>query len=187
MLKIYLRKTALVVAILIGIVAQSSASKNYWNDIPVSVAKKTATTNIVFPEKFRSLSLNYEVLKSTLLSAPISDFYAAKGLNSVNIDIPMPYGSFETFKVLETPMMEEELAKKYSEIKTYTGVSVQNPQNIVKIDIGPYGFHAMVLSNDGRYFINPISNNTTTEYMSFYRRDLPSWANTFNCSIAAGL
>jgi|688.fasta_scaffold03837_28 hypothetical protein len=185
MLKVYIKKTALVVAILIGIVSQSSASKNYWNDITVSAAKKTATTNIVFPEKFRSLSLNYEVLKSALLTAPIADFYIAKGANSVNIDIPMPYGSFETFKVLETPMMEEELANKYSEIKTYTGVSIQNPHNIVKIDIGPYGFHAMVLSKDGRYFINPISNNTTTEYMSFYRRDLPSWANTFNCSTVA--
>ncbi len=181
----YIKKTAFIGAILVGIAFQSHASRNYWNDIPTSVAVKSVVGNKVYPEKYRALSLNYEVLKSTLLTAPKSDFFNSKKMIPVNIEIPMPYGSFETFQMIETPMMEEELAAKYSSIKTYTGVSIQNPRNTIKVDIGPYGFHAMVLSNEGRYFINPMSNFTTSEYMSFYRKDLPSWANTFNCSTIA--
>lgn len=181
----YIKKAAFVGAIILSFAFQSEASRNYWNDIPTGVAVKSVVGNKVYPEKYRALNLNYEALKSVLLTAPKTDFFNAKKSAPINIEIPMPYGSFETFQMMETPMMEEELANKYSDIKTFTGVSVQNPRNTVKVDIGPYGFHAMVLSNDGRYFINPMSNFTTSEYMSFYRRDLPSWANTFNCGTVA--
>lgn len=181
----YIKKTAFLGVFLLGIIFHVEASRNYWNDIAASVASKSVVGTKVYPEKYRALSLNYEALKSTLLLAPKADFFSSQKMTSVNIELPMPYGSFETFQMVETPMMEDALAVKYAQIRTFTGVSIENPQNTVKVDIGPFGFHAMVLSSNGRYFIDPISNYTTTEYMSFYRKDLPSWANTFNCNTVA--
>ena len=178
----YIQKTIIIGALLLSVSFQSQASRNLWTELAASTATKSLDASKVYPEKYRSVTLNYEGLKGVLNTAPKSDFYHLNRSAPVVVEIPMPYGSFETFTIVETPMMEEELANKYSSIKTYTGVSVQNPQNIAKIDIGPFGFHAMVISKEGRYFINPLSNATTTQYMSFYRKDLPTWANTFNCN-----
>jgi len=181
----YIKKTAIIGFFLLGLNVHSKANRNQWTELSQNVAVKSFDATKVYPEKYRALSLNYEALKGVLLSAPVSDFSSMNKSNAVIIEIPMPYGSFESYRIVETPMMEEALAKKYSTIKTYTGIGVENPGNTVKIDIGPFGFHAMVLSKEGRYFINPLSNATTTQYMSFYRRDLPTWANTFTCATVA--
>lgn len=185
MFKKYIKQTVILGALLILISSHSEASRNLWSELSATSAVKSLDANKVYPEKYRAVSVNYEMLKSTLLSAPKSEFFYAKSSNPTVVELPMPYGSFESFQIMETPMMEEALAAKYPSIKTFTGVSLQNPQNTVKIDIGPFGFHAMVLSKEGRYFINPISNISTSQYMSFYRKDLPSWANTFNCGTVA--
>lgn len=185
MFKKYIKQSVILGALLMLISSHSEASRNLWSELSTTSVVKSLDANKVYPEKYRAVSVNYEMLKSTLLSAPKSDFFYAKSSNPTVVELPMPYGQFESFQIMETPMMEEALAAKYPSIKTFTGVSLQNPQNTVKIDIGPFGFHAMVLSKEGRYFINPISNNSTTQYMSFYRKDLPSWANTFNCGTVA--
>lgn len=182
MLKKYITKVTLVCVAIIGMHTNTYASNNNWSDVTSTQASKMLSTSKVYPERYRTLDLNYEAMKAQLLQAPAQEASHAMKLSAVVIEIPMPYGSFEKFNIVETPMMEAGLAAKYSNIKTYTGTSVENPSNIVKIDIGPYGFHAMVLSADGRYFIDPLSNATTTTYMSYYRKDLPTWANTFNCS-----
>ena len=182
MFKIFIQKSTFTLALCLGIVLNSQASRNQWLDIPSSSTTKSMDRNKVYPEKYRTLTLNNEVLKTVLNSAPKANQINTSVANKVTIEIPMPYGSFETFQIVETPIMEEELASKYSNIKTYSGQSIDNPQNTIKMDIGPFGFHAMVLSKDGKYFIDPISNYTTTQYMSYYRRDLPTWANTFSCN-----
>lgn len=182
----YIKKATCVLAILcIGIGQSNASNSNYWTDISPSSVNRTNTSSKVYPEKFRALSLNYEAIKSELQKAPVSTVQNFSRMNAIVISVPMPYGNVENFKVVETPMMEDGLAAKYSGIKTFTGVSIENPSNTAKFDIGPFGFHGMVLSDEGRYFIDPISNYTTTEYMSYYRRDLPTWANTFTCGTVA--
>jgi hypothetical protein len=185
MLNKFVKKSVLVGLIIFSITSQTRANNSYWNDVPSTSLNRITDGTKVYPDKFRSLNLNYEALKAVLLSAPSVSIENFNKVTPVIVEIPMPYGSVERFRMVETPMMEEALAKKYSEIKTFSGVSLENPANTVKMDIGPFGFHAMVLSTEGRYFIDPISNYTTTQYMSYYRKDVPTWANTFTCGTIA--
>lgn len=185
MLTKFIKRSALLGVIIITFAGKTHANKAYWSDVPVSTLNRVTDGTKVYPDRYRALNLNYEGLKGLLLTAPSATIDNFNKMNAVSVELPMPYGSMETFKIIETPMMEEALANKYSGIKTYTGVSTENPANSVKIDVGPFGFHAMVLSDEGRYFIDPISNYTTTQYMSYYRRDVPTWANTFTCQTVA--
>lgn len=185
MLLNFIKRTMVLSTIIVSISIQVQANKSYWNDVPASSLNRIADGSKVYPDKYRSLSLNYEAFKSMLLTAPVTSIENFNRTKPIIVELPMPYGNSESFRIVETPMMEAELAAKYSEIKTFTGVSVENPSNSVKMDIGPFGFHAMVLSTEGRYFIDPVSNYTQTQYMSYYRRDVPTWANTFTCSVVA--
>ncbi len=174
------KPTLLLFAVLIGAISSSTAATNQWKETNAQVVTKSYKK--VLPEKFRSVQINYESLRMNLANASIQNFGIASRQSTIEIALPMPYGGYENFKVFETPMMEEGLAAKYPEIKTYTAVSLTNPGNIAKIDVGYMGFHAMVLSTEGRYFIDPVSNENNSDYIVYYRRDLPTWANVFNCS-----
>lgn len=85
--------------------------------------------------------------------------------------IPKPDGSFEDFKLVESPVMEQGLADAFPDIKTYAGQGIDDPTATMRCDVTQFGFHAMVISANGTYFVNPLDLNTTADYISFYKRD----------------
>jgi hypothetical protein len=71
-----------------------------------------------------------------------------------------PTGGFRKFRLVESPVMEPELAARFPDIKTYRGQGVDDPAATanVRLDVAPQGFHAMVLlTPEGDYFIDPYS------------------------------
>lgn len=159
------------------------ANEKLWNDAKQNLAAPKYSA--VMPEKFRTLQLDFNGINSLLAKAPIQDVNIFAKSTLQKISLPLPYGGFEHFYVVQTPMMEAELAAKYPEIKTYTAIGIENPSHVAKLDVGPMGFNAMVLSTEGRYFIDPIFVNNKADYISYFRKDLPTWANTFNCNVIA--
>jgi hypothetical protein len=159
---------------------QASARDSYWADAPATFAARNLQSGKVLADRFRAVSLNYEAFRTELLQAPLKNQVSARTAEKL-IEIPMPYGGSEIFRVMETPMMEEELAAKYPEIKTYTAVGANNPSMVAKFDIGPYGFNAMVLSNEGRFFIEPLNNSSNENYVVFYRSDVNPAYHSFMC------
>ena len=140
----------------------------------------------VLPLKYRSVTVDYSQLKHTLSLAPISDFNNPNKYMGLVLSLPLPEGNFEEFRIIETPMMEPELALKYPNIKTYTGISLANPMHSVKIDVGNLGFHALIFSENGRIFIDPVSSKHQNNYFVFYAKDMPSDQQpSFECGTIA--
>ena len=140
----------------------------------------------VMPLKFRSVTVDYSQLKNTLSLAPISDFNNPTKQMGLVLSLPLPEGGFEEFRIIETPMMEPDLALKYPNIKTYTGISLVNPMRSVKIDVGSLGFHALIFSENGRIFIDPVSSKHQNNYFVFYAKDMPSDQQpSFECGTIA--
>lgn len=142
-------------------------------------------TQLISPEKFRKVRLNLSVLKG-ILSRTVLENTAAANASSLTLDLPMPYGGFEKFVIVESPIMEPELAKKFPEIKTYAGYSMQNKANTVRFDFTPAGFHAMIFSSNGTFFIDPFSNATNEFYISYNKADYIS-KEPFECGVGSEL
>ncbi len=87
------------------------------------------------------------------------------------IRLPAPDGSLRNFRVFERSTMEAGLAERYPSIKTYQGISVDNPMVTAKLDYTEFGFHAMVFSNEGIYFIDPYTNSNTGYYNCYYKKN----------------
>ncbi|MDB5226000.1 MAG: hypothetical protein JWN78_193 [Bacteroidota bacterium] len=85
--------------------------------------------------------------------------------------LPVPNGTEKSFRVFERTCMEKELADRYPNIKTYEAISVDDPNVVAKLDYTEFGFHAMVFSNEGTYFIDPYSNTNTGYYNCYYKKD----------------
>ena len=102
------------------------------------------------------------------------------------LSLPLPDNNFGTFKIVESPIMAEELAAKYPEIKTYLGQGIgNNSSSSVRFDITPAGFHAIIFSNEGTVYIDPYSLGETRYYISYYKKDyLPTEEElNFECNL----
>jgi hypothetical protein len=127
----------------------------------------------------RPLTLNVAGLQAALITAPLEGRATAPALL---LALPLPDGTTATFRVLESPVMAPALAAQFPAIKTYVGVGVDDPTASLRLDFTPLGFHAQVLSPaTGAFYIDPASRTTTTQYLSFWKRDMPG--NSFACEV----
>lgn len=133
---------------------------------------ETAET-VTMPDEFLTFSIDFDGIRNHLRSAPFEGTAAAKS-GSFRLQLPMPDGTMETFRVWESPVMHPDLAAKYPMIKTFGGAGVENPSNTVRLGFGLDGFHAVVLAPGGGSLVMPYATNQTQYYLCF-RQDLQMW------------
>ena len=83
------------------------------------------------------------------------------------ISLPMPDGRMENFEVAKSPMMEQGLADKFPEIKTYIVQGVDDPTASGRLDVNARYFNAFIISSKNSLLINPANE----VYLSFYKKD----------------
>ena len=165
-----MKKIILLTSILV-ITANAFAQrgKSYWNSIAESEIQVVGKRTII-PEKYKTYHLSGVDFKNTLFTAPNQDKVSLRN-SSVIIDLPMPDGSIQKFRVVEAPIMAPELAAQYPDIKTFNVEGIDDPRANGKLDWTAFGFHGMIRKPSGDLFIDPYSENTTSDYMSYYTAD----------------
>ncbi len=133
------------------------------------------------PEHYRTLKLNKLSIDKILNNAPDETPMAVKTSPAL-FAMPMPDGSISNFRIVKTQMMESGLALQYPEITTYGGQGIDDPTATLKLDMTPHGFHAMVISSKGSYFLDPYSDGTTDYYFCYDKKDLKR-SKEFICGV----
>ncbi len=87
------------------------------------------------------------------------------------IELPLPDGSTESFRVWSTSLLPASLAARYPELQTFTGEAINNHNTTVKLDITSFGFHAIIFSGSGISFIDPADNLPEGYYTVHYKSD----------------
>ncbi len=126
-------------------------------------------TRIIEASHYKSYRLDLPSWSQLLLDAPI--FAAANKTAGILIDIPMPDGTFQEFRVFKSELMPGELAEKYPEIRAYDAEGITDRSATAKLDITPAGFHGMILSASGTVYIDPFTLQDNENYMVYYKRD----------------
>ncbi|MFM2155735.1 MAG: hypothetical protein RL516_484 [Bacteroidota bacterium] len=104
-------------------------------------------------------------LKNFLMTAPLEH----SSVTPIKLTLPTPDGKQQDFTVVESPLMENGLAVKYPEIKTYLIQGLTNPSACGRLDITYLGFHAMILDGDKTFFIDPYNRGTSNSYICYYK------------------
>ena len=148
-----------------------SAQKNYFTNISESVAQSAVGQRFIVPSKLRATKIDVIGLKSFLWSLP-AEVSVINSANAPVMIIPMPDGRDAKFHVWESSIMEEGLASRYPEIKTFAGQGIDDPYATLKMSYDPYfGFYAQVLTPGGVYYIDPYLNGNVNFYQSYFRAD----------------
>ena len=124
----------------------------------------------IVPEKYKTFHLDLNSLKNILASAPLDKNVTADN-SSVILNLPMPDGSVEKFKVAESPVMEESLQNSFPNIRTYNVRGIDDLYASGKLDLTEFGFHGMIRSTKGDVYIDPFCKWNTTDYITYYTAD----------------
>jgi hypothetical protein len=150
-----------------------------WRDVNPKVSAQQQAAGR--PKKFRSLTLDTIHLQSLLQRVPREFTPAAKSPDAPIISLPMPDGSMQRFKILDSPIMEEGLAARYPQIRTFSGQALDGSGTTTRFGWTPQGFHAILLTPRGTVLIEPDGPNQTTSYISYFQGDAP--AGSMECNV----
>jgi Metallo-peptidase family M12B Reprolysin-like/Secretion system C-terminal sorting domain len=140
-----------------------SNAGNLWQKVNPELAPQQL--QLLHPVSFLVYTMDEPTLK--LQMTVLSNDPAA----GMVVSLPMPDGSFKDFRVWQTPVMPEELAARYPDIKTFTAEAVGNRNITAKLDFTLYGFHAMIYDGDRTSFIDPYDNYHDGYYLVHYKKD----------------
>ncbi len=134
-------KTLLLIGSLFMLYSGFSQTNNFWkknSSIEASKNQENLTIN--------SFSLNFEKLKKTLSESPKLGDYSNK--NDLIITFPNESGDFKEYKMIEKSNFHPDLAKKFSNIKTYSGNSIDGSQASIHISISSNELSGVIIDTD---------------------------------------
>ncbi|MFC6267628.1 reprolysin-like metallopeptidase [Frigoriflavimonas asaccharolytica] len=155
------------------------AQQNEWTKANErNIGKKHERGAIV--SKFELFNLNLENLKNQLSKASDRDILPrAKG---VLVKFPTESGSFATYEVFESSTMHPDLQKKYSDIKSYMGVNIENPLSTVTFAVDPYfGFNASFKNETDMFYLETYTKDNSTYIL--YNRNNATSLSKFQCLV----
>ena len=138
----------------------ASAQGQYWE-------RGTARNAIA-----KKISDRFNVRKGEVFSFREDSFKASlkpstlAGKTSKTIYFPNGEGDFTAYRVVESPVLSPALSRKYPEIRSYIGHSVDNSKDRVRFSVSPENVQAMIVHADGRdnSFIQKVSDDTYVMY-----------------------
>jgi len=182
----------------------AGAGEQIWQEVPSVQPQSVNSSSDLTRGKPAGQSLDrsarrYKVDNSAL-RASLQRVTEVIGPGSLEvIRLPMPDGSLADFQIYESPVMENELARKYPQIRTFQVYGIDDPTASGRLDITPSGFHALLHTSQGRLFIDPdftpqqpdhyLAQSRNTESSPGYscridELDIPARAATGNATAA---
>ncbi|CCQ12550.1 hypothetical protein PALB_34890 [Pseudoalteromonas luteoviolacea B = ATCC 29581] len=133
----------------------------YWQNASTKSENQTVTASFVL-SKSMQLEANLSELSQLLLD---------KGSTEFQLRLPMPDGSFTTFKLVDSPVYAHALQEKYGHFRTFEGIQVDNPEHRGRFDISDQGFHGMFTYQGKRAFIDPLAPRRSKTHVSYFKED----------------
>lgn len=144
-----------------------------------------ATANLrgqrsVTPEKYLTFRLNRTSMRGGLASLSRGDDDMT-GSRSIIIEIPMPDGSIQHFRMENAPILSPELAAQYPSWRFMQGYGIEDPTAMGRFDWNAMGFHGYIETSKGIVYIDPYQKGDTQNYLVFYKHDFGAPESDFYC------
>lgn len=159
-----------------------SFGQSAWTKTDVqSLTQLTKVNRSSTPTTFQIFHLDLEVFKQQLENAPVRGKFT--GRSNKIIYLPNEEGLIERFYVMETPIMEEDLARKFPMIKSYAAQGVDQPGSVARFSVTQFGLHSMTfVPGKSTLFIDPYTADTEN-YIVYTKASLSNTPQNFECLI----
>jgi len=164
--------------------AQAERKKGNWRSVN-ETAIPASGTRYILPTKYLTFQLGLEEVaqKLSLVKRETDPAYVP-----VYLELPKPDGTYGTYRIYENETMSPELCATFPEIRSFDGVPEDGSGEVVKLDLTPQGFHAMILSpSQPTMFIDPYSHGGDLTYYIVYSRADFVTDKRMECSVPSPL
>lgn len=154
------------------------AQQNFWKTISEksSASKEQLVMRSHTPTKSIKLDLAYDNLVNYLTKTSARN-------SSKLLKFPDENGNFVTYKIIESSNFSEELQKKYSDIKSYSGFNVDNPNQRINFSLSPqFGLYGSLIDGDKSILIDAYTKNKSS-YIIYDKSNLVNGSNNFKCNV----
>jgi len=172
----------LVATTLAGTVPARAA--DLFVELDASVTGLDPAERRIAPERARLVRLDVARFEALIQTAP-DELAAPRGVDGVELVLPDPDRGALRLRVVDSPIVEPELAARYPEIRTFRLVSPDDPAIGGRADWTPHGFHAVVRTPAGRFYVDPYRPGDVEHYQIYRRSDLAAPADGFRCDTEA--
>ncbi|WP_181902292.1 Ig-like domain-containing protein [Thalassotalea euphylliae] len=94
------------------------------------------------------------------------------------ISVPLPNGELVDFVLTKSRVMESQLAEKFSDITTYDGFAIDQPESTGKFELTSVGFRGMFYYQGQLVYLDPKYLDSKRIYTSYFQRDALSSTGT---------
>ena len=179
-------KKLLLLLVLFSVISSFAQNKTLWlkSNEQELITKSKLKKNINIKE-YSIFKLDLQTLKNQLIGTNL------RGENDRNsniiISLPNADGKLENFKVVETPIMETELARKFPMIKSYAAQGIDDPTAVARFSITQFGLHCMTLSGKkSTVYIDPYTEDREN-YIVYDRTSISEFQSDFSCLLEDGI
>lgn len=152
---------------------QLKPEKGPWRKVNESEIPANGT-RMIFATKFTTFKLDVVKIEQQLAQVKrITD----PNYIPVFLELPLADGSFHRYQIHENTTMAEGLAANFPTIRSFNGVPMSQTGELVKLDLTPQGFHAVVLFPDKpTSYIDPYTfgGSDIEHYMVYSKADFTS-------------
>ncbi|WP_353777196.1 reprolysin-like metallopeptidase [Winogradskyella sp. 3972H.M.0a.05] len=152
--------------------------KSYWTQTKQNSNRSSKLANLD-TSHYQTFELNVSAFKQQLNGAPLRE--NLRGKSSTIVSFPNTEGVLEDFRVVEAPVLSEELSEQFPNIKTYLGVSLDGSGKRVRFSVTPQGVQTMTSYLDKpTVFTAPITKNSN-QYITYTRNARINSIKDFEC------
>lgn len=146
-------KRALLLAISFCAALGTAQTDNAWSRATGQVKASASAQRLSFPKEYQLFHLNDNSIRQALASVN------GRGQSvSVIISLPNVNGNIERFAVREFSNFDPALQAQYPEIRSYSGVGMDDKSATVRFSVDPKGIQAMIMRGASRTeFMEPYS------------------------------
>lgn len=163
----------------LSITAGAQVDHAHWRKWDM-VRKQQAVSRYALPARWEGYDVDFNAMSRLLQNAPV-EFTVNPAQSNVRLSIPLPDGRFLVFGMVKSKVLHPDLEAAFPDIRTYSGQGIDMPAAMLKVSITPKGFHAMILSPEGTFFVDPWASGSLNECLVYSRSDFAPYS-TFDCA-----
>ena len=157
-----------------------SAQQNLWSSVHENTADEQFFATISKPKSYKLFQLNAFVMMNQLQKAP-SETIVSSSNSSFILSVPNAEGTLERYRVVNAPVMDPALSKKYPGINSFAGTGIDHPNSVIRFSMGAGKFQAMILSTDRPTIYIDLADESRNLYLVVARNELVDYKNEFKC------
>jgi subtilisin-like proprotein convertase family protein len=176
---VYRFSRAVIALLAMGISTVTLAERSLWSEVPglASESAEGAMQRAAQAFPARQLLIDREGLDELIgrgLSSPHGSF---------TLDLPAPDGGYHPFEFRLAGTMSPGLAKKFPDIRAFSGRSLGRGVASAQMEVTPAGVSVQVLASEGRWMIDPSDESDASRVKSYFARDAKGSAAPFQCGV----